>query len=319
MLEGWSEENSMKEPEKVHRRRRRPSERWGRQPSDLDIQLHLAGVLPRRTALVLRIRALLDRQLQTRLAEARSSRDRFARESQPRLHERLFAGDALSSAESAGKEGRAGMLRRFLDLVAVPRSGAPWFALAATGCLALGLSTMLWLTSLFPNAISPPIQGLSATSSDSDFGTKGGSSDDSLDGSLGIHLYVKGVSTYRVEGHQAKLNPSDTLQVIPLGERPQHLWLLGWDPSQGLVPLFPEKDTLSRPVSPESLPPALVPQGDGRENHLICVSSTSPIALSEVRRLLESQMTTQQEPGMPSAFFSSGAYVQRFNFESAAP
>lgn len=128
---------------------------------------------------------------------------------------------------------------------------------------------------------------------------------------LGVGLYVKGDSAYRVENHAARLRPDDTLQALPLGSATQHLALLGWDARQGLVRLFPAEGSVSRLVSPREPPPALLLQGM-EESRLVCITSGAPFRLADAEALLRGRDFQPLEKA-PAARLAKGLYVQVFS------
>jgi hypothetical protein len=127
---------------------------------------------------------------------------------------------------------------------------------------------------------------------------------------LGISLYVKGDTAYRVESHDVRVSPADTLQVLPLGQEPQHLALLGWDSKQGLVRLFPREGRDAPKVSPGEPPPGLLLDGLD-ESRLICVTSVSPFRLDRAEALLRGAPYRPMEHA-PAARLEKGIYVQVF-------
>jgi hypothetical protein len=129
---------------------------------------------------------------------------------------------------------------------------------------------------------------------------------------LGVNVFVKGDSAYRVENQAAHILLTDTLQVVPIGSEMQHLLLLGWDENQGIARLYPQDGNQARAVSPREPPPALLLQGVGG-SRLICISATKSFKVNEALEMLK--RLTYPSPGQaPVTHLEDGMYIQIFNF-----
>jgi hypothetical protein len=132
---------------------------------------------------------------------------------------------------------------------------------------------------------------------------------------LGVNLFVKGDTAYRVENQSAYVGAGDTLQVIPLGTEAQQLVLLGWDARQGLVRLFPKDGDRSRRVSRRDPPPALLLQ-DVDDNRLICVTAVNPFRIADAEAALRGKPFLSMEKAPPS-HLHKGLYLQIFSITKA--
>jgi hypothetical protein len=133
---------------------------------------------------------------------------------------------------------------------------------------------------------------------------------------LGINLFVKGDTAYRVENQVASILPSDTLQAIPIGSEPQYLMLLGWDEHQGTVTLFPQTGIYAQRVSAHEPPPALLLQGIA-DNRLICITATGPFRVQDALKLLGRQPFLPLNRA-PASHLTAGRYVQIFSISKKA-
>jgi hypothetical protein len=239
--------------------------------NEADLHLYLAGALPWRKRLILAGALALDAGLRTRLASLRAEAEAYRNLEMTSLRGRLFpaAGPARGAARGGAPAPGGFRWEGFLP------SGRPWsqWGPALGGAFAvLALCAAPWLK---PAGDMGPGDG-----------AWGGAPDIIAKGNgLGIALYVKGDSAFRVERHAARVSPEDTLQALPLGSAPQHLALFGWDARQGLVRLFPAEGAESRRVAPDAPPPALLTQGM-EDNRLVCVTSNAPFRLREAEALL---------------------------------
>lgn len=251
--------------------------------NDTDLHLYLAGALPPGKRLLMAWALLLDAGLRSRLEALRGENGSRA-EALAALRSRLFPAAAAGAART--RPSPAGRPPAGFRSPPARRRG---FALAGAFA-ALALCAVPWLFRA-PGAGEDP-----------EVIAKGRG--------LGVTLYVKGDSAYRVENHAARLSPTDTLQAVPLGTSPQHLVLLGWDESQGLVRLFPTEGARSRQVSPAEPPPALLLQGM-EENRLVCITATSAFRVEDAEALLRGK-PFQPLREAPSVRLEKGLYVQVF-------
>lgn len=261
--------------------------------NDVDLQLYLAGALPLGKRLMLGWALFMDRGLRERLAAARASNRAFARKEQRRLQGILFP-EAPGIASRRAAE-------------AAPASAAQrrgWVPALAGACCALVFVA-------FPayRAASSGNAGLAVSEADGpDFVAKGRS--------LGVSLFVKGDSAYRVEHQSARVAATDTLQVVPMGSGPQHLVLLGWDARQGLVRLYPREGERAPRVSREEPPPALL-LADVDDNRLICVTATGPFKVADAEAALR-RKPFQPMDKAPASHLGNGLYLQIFSITKGA-
>ncbi len=283
--------------------------RTGLRLNEIDIGLYLAGALPPGKRLLFRWALAVDSGLRARLAEARAAEAAFRNAEMPRLRKNLFP----SSAESSSGRAAAGSPARASLAAAAPRAGGFRFAfgpgsgpaLAGAFC-ALLLSSLLLAPGLrLPDGSARFSDGAYAGDGDPDAIAKGGG--------LGVALLVKGDSAYRVERQAARVRGNDTLQVIPLGTEPQHLALLGWDPRQGLVRLFPRTDGPAPRVSRANPPPALLPQA-GAGNRLICVTANGPFTMAQAEAALKAEPFREMDKA-PASHLGRGLYLQIFSID----
>jgi hypothetical protein len=258
--------------------------------TEIDISLYLAGALPLGKRLLFRWALALDPGLRARLAEARAAGAEFRRKEMPGLRKSLFPARA----------GTAPFLDRFRSAF----GAGP--ALAGAFC-ALLLAPLLLAPGLRfgPGSLRFTDGSYAAEEGDPDAIAKGGG--------LGVALVVKGDTAYRVERQAVLVRGNDTLQVIPLGTEPQHLALLGWDPRQGLVRLFPRADGPAPRVSRANPPPALLPQA-GAGNRLICVTSNRPFTVALAEAALRAEPFRNME-NAPASHLGRGLYLQIFSID----
>jgi hypothetical protein len=267
--------------------------------TEADVNLYLAGALPFGKSLLFRWALAVDPALRARLAEARAADAAFRRNEMPGLRKRLFPRDASSRGSVAAPSPRfAGFRSAF--------GAGPGPALAAAFC-ALVLAPLL----LAPGLRFPAGQ---LRFSDGSFGATEDDPDAIAKGSgLGVALVVKGDSAYRVERQSVLVRGNDTLQVLPLGTESQHLVLLGWDPRQGLVRLFPRADGPAPRVSRANPPPALLPQA-GTGNRLICVTANGPFTVAQAEAALKAEPFREMEKA-PASHLGRGLYLQVFSID----
>lgn len=268
-----------------------PDRAGGHRPglTDLDLQLYLAGAMPAGKRLLMALALIVDKDLRARLAEAKAANRAFARKEQRRLRGILFP-------EAPGAAAR----RSVADAPA--RAGRGWMPALAGACCALALVILPArfakgpVATAFPGGDGP------------EFVAKGRS--------LGVSLFVKGDSAYRVERQAARVASTDTLQVIPMGAGPQHLVLLGWDARQGLVRLYPREGERAPRVSPDQPPPALLLQ-DVDDNRLICVTATGPFKIAAAEAALR-RKPFQPLDKAPASHLGDGMYMQIFSITKSA-
>lgn len=261
--------------------------------SNVDLQLYLAGALPLGKRLMLGWALIVDRGLRARLSEAREANRAFARKEQRRLQGILYP-EALGAAARRGAGAGS----------ASAPSQRGWIPALAGACCALVLVAMPAYRSA-----SSGIPGLAASEADGpDFVAKGRS--------LGVSLFVKGDSAYRVENQAARVAATDTLQVLPMGAGPQHLVLLGWDARQGLVRLYPREGERAPRVSRDEPPPALLLQ-DVDDNRLICVTATGPFKIADAEAALRRKPFLPMDKA-PASHLGNGLYLQIFSITKGA-
>lgn len=256
--------------------------------NDLDLQLYLAGALPPGKRILMALALALDPGLRARLAEAKEANRAFARKEQRRLRGILFPEAPGAAARRAAK--------------ADPAPAQGWIPALAGACCALALVALPARHALLPgNPAFPGAEG-------PEYIAKGRS--------LGVSLFVKGDTAYRVEHQAAKVGATDTLQVIPMGAGPQHLVLLGWDARQGLVRLYPREGERAPRVSPSEPPPALLLQ-DVEDNRLICVTATGPFKVADAEAALR-RKPFQPIDKAPASHLGGGLYLQIFSITKGA-
>lgn len=260
--------------------------------NDVDLHLYLAGALPWPRRFLMAWHLALDPGLRTRLASLRGEADAYRNREMTSLEARLFPRRARSGHPS-GRKARASSWLDFL-----PKGGRP---------LGLALSGSFAVLILCAVPYLDPARD-AAQSAD---GWAGEGPDIIAKGrGLGVSLYVKGDSAYRVENHAAKVAQADTLQAVPLGSAPQHLVLLGWDARQGLVRLFPSEGSMSRKVSAAQPPPALLLQGM-EDNRLVCITSSAPFRIEDAEALIKRRPFLPLTKA-PVTHLDKGLYVQVF-------
>lgn len=261
--------------------------------NDLDVQLYLAGAMPWGKRLMFRWALLLDRDLRVRLDEARAANRAFSRKEQRRLRGILFP-------EAPGVAAR----RSVQASAAGARSPRVWIPALAGACCVLVLIALPAYRAALPGAggfTGADVEG-------PEFVAKGRS--------LGVSLFVKGDSAYRVEHQAARVTATDTLQVMPMGTGPQHLVLLGWDARQGLVRLYPREGELAPRVSRSEPPPALLLQ-DVDDNRLICITATEPFKVADAEAALR-RKPFQPLDKAPATHLGDGLYLQIFSITKGA-
>jgi hypothetical protein len=290
--------------------------------TEVDISLYLAGALPLGKRLLFRWALAVDPDLRARLAETRAADAEFRRTEMPGLRKSLFPASSAHAGAAASPPRLAAP--GFPPRAAAPGSHAraasepPPFlarfrsafgagpALAGAFC-ALLLAPLLLAPGLRfgPGSLRFTDGSYAATDDDPDAIAKGSG--------LGVALLVKGDTAYRVERQAVLVRGNDTLQVIPLGTEPQHLALLGWDPRQGLVRLFPRVDGPAPRVSRSNPPPALLPQA-GAGNRLICVTANGPFTVAQAEAALRAEPFRNME-NAPASHLGRGLYLQVFSID----
>ena len=259
-------------------------------PTETDLQLYLAGALPPAKRLMMAWALLVDGSLRAELRRLEARNESFRRKEMRRQQGILFP-DSLGTAAAAAAE-RNGAGNR-----AVSAEGVRWAPVLAG---AMGLIVLCVL----PFRAVTDLGGTGfASADDPAFIPKGGA--------LGVNLFVKGDSAYRVEHQAALVGSADTLQVIPLGSEAQNLVLLGWDARQGLVRLFPKEGGRSRRVSGREPPPALLLQ-DVADNRLICVTAVGSFRIAEAEAALRRDPFVPMEKA-PASHLHKGLYLQVFS------
>jgi hypothetical protein len=285
--------------------------------SDTDLQLYLAGALPPGKQALLTAALAVDADLKARLEALRSDNREFEAKEMARLRARLFPAAATTAAPAGTARNATPAEPDGKAPLAAARSAAParrpvadredslWNRLFPRGGRSFGYALAGSFAVLALCAV--PFLGqrteVSTWDDDPEYTVKGSA--------LGVTLYVKGDSAYRVADHKAQVAPTDTLQAIPLGAQAQHLALFGWDPAQGLVRLFPTEGKDARRVSATEPPPALLLQGM-EENRLVCVTANSPFRLADAEALLRKKPFTPLS-GAPATHLARGLYVQVFS------
>lgn len=260
--------------------------------NDVDLHLYLAGALPWPKRILMAWTLALDPGLRARLAELRGDADGYRNREMTSLMARLFP-RRPGSLRASGRKSRESSWPGFL-----PKGGRP-MGLALAGSFAV--LVLCAVPYLDPGRNADRTAGGWAAEGP-DIIAKGRG--------LGVSLYVKGDSAYRVENHSARVAQADTLQAVPLGSAPQHLVLLGWDARQGLVRLFPSDGSMSRRVSATQPPPALLLQGM-EDNRLVCITSSAPFRIEDAEALVRRRPFLPLTKA-PVTHLDKGLYVQVF-------
>lgn len=263
--------------------------------TETDLQLYLAGALPRSKSLMMAWALLVDGSLRAELRALKERNASFRKKEMRRLHGILFPASGAGAVRRPAAAGfspfRTGGMRALGPVLAGAFSlsvlcALPWIHPAASGDSRPGFASST----------------LSESESDPAFIAKGRG--------LGVSLFVKGDSAYRVENQAAFVAVTDTLQVMPLGSEAQHLVLLGWDARQGLVRLFPKEGDRARRVSRLDPPPALLLQ-DMTDNRLICVTAVAPFRIADAEAALRRKPFLPMEKA-PASLLQKGLYLQVF-------
>lgn len=273
--------------------------------SDVDLHLYLAGALPPGKRLLMAWNVALDARLRSRLKALREETERFGQMEMPALKAKLFPVAATMAPARRAAFIKAGEARE-------DGSWKDWLPLGSRqwGYALAGSFAVLALCAV--PFFGPP-QGV-----DDHVYVAGEGPDAIAKGrGLGVTLYVKGDSSYKVEDHAARMSPQDTLQAIPLGNAAQQMVLLGWDARQGLVRLFPSDGSMSRQVSAAEPPPALLLQGM-EENRLVCVTGSAPFRIQDAEALLR-RKPFQPLDKAPRARLEKNLYVQIFAIAKTRP
>ncbi|MDQ3000515.1 MAG: hypothetical protein M3Y08_04555 [Fibrobacterota bacterium] len=263
--------------------------------TETDLQLYLAGALPLGKRLMFAWAVLVDRDLRADLRGLEEINASFRKKEMRRLQGILFPAPLGASARApdADRRGFAGFF---------PARGPRAWGPALVGALSLSvLCALPWYLSPEPSGSPSTLSGIEAGGPDWIAKGRG----------LGVNLFVKGDSAYRVENQTAHIAPMDTLQVVPLGSEAQHLVLLGWDARQGLVRVFPKDGARARRVSRLEPPPALLLQ-DMAENRLICITAVGPFLVSDAEAALRNRPYPAIEKA-PFSYLHKGLYLQIFS------
>jgi hypothetical protein len=268
-------------------------------PSETDLQLYLARALPISKRLMMAWALRVDRELRAELRRLEEGNASFRKKEMRRLQGILFPAPPGSGARTHAARG-----------FSVRRGWGP-----ALAC-AMGMVVLCVLpyragtggsgasgSAAFSHAFSDEAGFGEGIASGPGFIAKGRA--------LGVNLFVKGDSAYRVERQTALVAVTDTLQVMPLGSEAQHLVLLGWDARQGLVRLFPKDGERARKVSGQDPPPALLLQ-DMTDNRLICVTAVGPFRIADAEAALRRKPFLPMEKA-PASHLQNGLYMQVFS------
>jgi hypothetical protein len=274
--------------------------------TEVDLSLYLAGALPLRKRILFRWALAIDPALRARLAEARSAEAAFRLNGMPRLRKRLFP-EAAARAPGIALSPRIAL--------AAPSSRPAGFRFAFGGGYGPALAGAFCALVLASLLSAPGFRLPDGSLRFSDGTYADGENPDAIakGSGLGVALLVKGDSAYRVERQSALVRGNDTLQVIPLGTEPQYLALLGWDPRQGLVRLFPRTDGPAPRVSRANPPPALLPQA-GTGNRLVCVTANRPFTMAQAEEALQAEPFRQMDRA-PASHLGRGLYLQIFSID----
>ena len=173
--------------------------------TDIDLQLYLAGALPKHKAVLLWFALLISKNLKEKMKRIQRDNYEFINREYPKLKKKLNF-PALESASDQESASNPEHLQKDIPLSTetdngfrfrLPITAAPWK-------LAAGLAFVLFLSV----GIYMPYQMSKNATESALFTAKGRS--------LGIHLYAKGKTVRRIENFSVELPPSDTLQVMPV-------------------------------------------------------------------------------------------------------
>ncbi|MBF0430172.1 MAG: hypothetical protein HQK83_02750 [Fibrobacteria bacterium] len=251
--------------------------------TDTDLQLFLAGVLPLSKSILLRIALLLNRDLRTRLDKLKQENNSFYTQEFQNLEHKLSPRFVKEHEEN-----KTIMFQLFR-----PRA----FRLAAGFACLLLIATSIYYVNMLSSQTQEMVQ----------YASKGSS--------LGVHLYIRNITTSRVEDYQTTVNGSDTLQLIPLGKDEQQLMVFGWDKHEGLKMIFPTRVNHSSAVSETTLPPALVADGLS-DNKLICITSSHVLTSDQVEKILTSAPFLSME-NASSSHLEQDIYVQIYTLKGS--
>jgi hypothetical protein len=287
--------------------------------TETDLQLYLAGALPTGKRLMMAWALLMDGALRADLERLKDRNESFRRKEGRRLQGILFPDVLGSAAAQAARRSEGASPSRIAEASGIGNdtpAAKPVFgfrggwAPALAGALSLAVLCVLPFRGT-PDGTSGLGTGIgdlsgfdgSPSAVHDDFVAKGGA--------LGVNLFVKGDTAYRVEHQAARVAATDTLQVVPLGSEAQHLVLLGWDARQGLVRLFPREGERARKVSGREPPPALLLQ-DMADNRLICVTAVGSFRIAEAEAALRRAPFLPMEKA-PASHLHKGLYLQVFS------
>jgi hypothetical protein len=271
------------------------------QLSDTDLHLYLAGALPRRQALYLRIALSLNRDLRQRLAALQAEAQAYREERQHRLADKLFG--PWNFNPRAAEAAPSSLLWR--------RRG-PLYAMAAV-VVALGLWP-IYLTQRMAHHITTENGGAFEEASQGlepgvDYTAKGAPAD--------MQLFVKGDTLRRVAGVDVRITSRDTLQLVPPGGAQPYLAIYGYESLNGeigpVTRLFPQSGISAVRVSVQKPPPGLTVAGTA-ENRLICIASDRGFDLALAESTLASMRQThpQNDPQKHGLTWPKGWRVQTF-------
>ncbi|MDB5102969.1 MAG: hypothetical protein JWP91_658 [Fibrobacteres bacterium] len=292
---------------------------------ETDLHLYLAGALPPSKRFLMVWALLMDRDLRESLRALRDRNGSYRKGEMRRLRGILFPalpavpGALPARPASGGKAAGSGPARRlaeWLDRAPDWMAGGNRFPALAAAC-AMAILCVVPLRNLRDLRASSGVEGGAGATFDGEaFGQVESKGDDGQDfiakgRGLGVNLFVKGDTAYRVEHQSALVSVTDTLQVMPMGSEAQHLVLLGWDEHQGLVRLFPKAGDRARKVSRQDPPPALLLQ-DMADNRLICVTAVGPFRIADAEAALRRKPFLPMEKAPPS-HLEKGLYLQVFS------
>jgi len=263
--------------------------------TDIDLQLYSAGVLPWHKVFLVWIVLFLNRELRQRLQGIKKDNQGFLNQEYPRLKNKLE--QAVSKAWSA--QSSVPISTETDNAFSFPLSIRLSWKLAAGLAFLLLLGIGIYLPSRFQDSLKGKAQ----------YAAKGTS--------LGVHLFVKGLTTRRVENYSLQLSESDTLQVIPVGSEKQYLIIYGWDGKKGLTQIFPAAGQYADIVSKGRLPPAMVLDSIDN-NKLFCITSLNRLESEKIRKLLFRKPFIPMKDA-PTSFLDRDIYVQIYSIKGNRP
>ncbi len=126
---------------------------------------------------------------------------------------------------------------------------------------------------------------------------------------LGVHLFSKGSQVTQLTEGPSTISKGDTLQFYPFAKEKIYVAIFGYSAKDGIYAIYPDHGIEMSLVSPNALPPALIPE-DESTNRLLVISSKELLSGSELAEITSSSLDKKMKKPKNS---DATVYVQIFD------